>query len=618
MKKPLILALFLTSVFLFNKNAYADLNQPVRFDVPAAQPPAPPEGLLDWMREASQGQVGRQLAYLRVLNILYKNLDISAEFSAVSQKALKDPSFLLRVEGIWVLGQNWPQLNPELYKKWIQTAVRDNSPTVRMEALFALDQPDIVLNEQQKLLLSQALRDKYVSVRKKSYQILSAERHSSGLSLAVSQAIANALAKEPYLKSKPHTNNALYTRLSGQSPKMRSVYISKLRDVDRSDPDLSIVVGKILQNEQHHEVLLEAVQLIKNLRLVNQETLTPLMQLLRRTQKDDIKKEIIWSLANARAGWEALIFNNVTAILFDMDSHTQTEAYYVLEKQLWLHPAVQKNIQTVFKSGWPDFYLSKMLFHSSVNVRTAALWVLSQISEPLNSAVRMHIMDSLSGSSVFNRLMTFNLMDHIPALSQDAAIQKLWLETAQKDPSPMIRADALRRMLHFQKGAVNEAVIRFLLNIVNFDSSPVVQAAAVGVLGQMEWPQQPAGMRKLFTDQMLAYLNHQAVILQNASIWALGRAGSKERIDIHRKLAEFLTHSSPTFRRNAHFALNRLNPDDPEVLAAMEKYQRQKDAEPKTPAPPADEKLLNPPRFSANPPPSPPAGSCKKAFKPRA
>ena len=622
MKKLLILTLFLTSSFFENKNAYADLKKGVYLDVSAAQPPAKPSAhaaLFDWMQKESQGQAGRRSAYLRVLNILHKSLDIPAEFSAAVSSALKDPSVFMRVEGIWIVKYNWPALYQRFYDQLIHTAVRDNNPTVRMDALFALDQPDIVLNEQQKLLLAPALKDKSTSVRKKSYQILSAARHNSSLPLAVSQAIKKALAKEPYLKPTPVANQAFFNRMldqhgsaAGVPADMRSWHIYKLKDVDRSDPGLSIITAKILQTEQSPMVLLSAVRLIKYSRLVNKETLEPLIQLLLRTKKDDIRKEIMWALANARLSWEERVFNSTAKVLFDMDIQTQGEAYYVLEKLLWQHPALQKNIQTIFKGGWEDFYVSKKLFHSSVKIRTAALWFLSQISEPLNSAVRKHAMDSLADPAVFNRFMALELIDVIPALNQNAAIQRLWLETAQKDPSPLIRAEALRRLLYFKQSVSNEVLVRFLLDIVSLDASPVVQAAAIGVLGQVDWSVQPAGVRKFFIDKMLEYLANVNAILQNASIWALGQAGphadSKQQKLIQSEVAGFLTHVSLKTRRSALAALVKLNPDDPRILAAVAKAQS---SMPPPPAAPPVEELTNPSRLSSDRP----SGSCKNTFK---
>ena len=598
MKKLLILALFLTSSFFENglEAAAAEettaIKKAAQLAVPAAQPPAKipaPPALLAWLQKVILKDAGRRRSFLRLINILHKSLDISAEFSSAVHGAFNTIADDPRIEGIWILKENGLSLNPNFYEQLIQTAVVAWPGDARMEALFALDQPDIILNERQKFLLLPALEDKNIFVRKKSYQILSAERHRSRLPEAVSQAIAKALAKKPYFEFKPYADQVFYNYMMGQHgntagapplPRLRSWHIDKLKYANRSDPGLSTIIAKILQNEQSPAVLLSAVRVIKDLRLVNKETLAPLMQLLVKTKNRGLRKEIIQAAALSRPGWEPLIFESVLKVVFNMDDiHAEFDAYYLLDQQLWQHPVVQKNIQTVFKSGWQSFYLSKNKLHSvllshSPYRRIAALYCLSQISKPLNSEVQSFVVHSLAGPSVFDQLMALSLTSSISEFWEDAEMQQLKMKTAQKIPSPLIRLDPLLGLFY----RIDAPTIRGALDIVNFDSSlSDEKESAIRLLQAADWSAQPAGVQKLFTDKMLELLNHPSAELQNTSLWALGFAGphaeAKKQKLIQRKIAQFLTHSSLETRNLAEITLTRFKLDDPEVLAAVKKVK---------------------------------------------
>ena len=593
MKKLLILTLFLTSSFFENKNAYgleaaAAAKNGAQLDVPAAQPPAKlpaPPALLAWLQDAIRQGAAEERAFLQIISILYKNLDISAEFSEAVGSALTHFSSKVRIEGIWALKPHVLSLNPELYTLLVQTAVQDKNADVRMEAVFALDQPDIILNNELKLLLLPALEDKNVYLRAKAYQILAAKKNGLQHTKKVEAALTKALLQESYLKD--NITSILFARSKRQLSDMSFLFDSisyKTAGWNAHPVGLSIILGKFLHYAQHlhPEMLLETVQLIKDLRLVNKETFAPLMQLLVKTKNRGLRKEIIQAAVLSRPGWEPLIFESVVKVLFNLDTHTQNKAYDLLDQQLWQHPDLQKNIQTIFKGRREDFYLSKNgLFSPLFSPRpTPALWALSRIHEPINSEVQRYIELFLSGSAAaFRQLMALELTLDIPDLWQDAGIRRGWLKMAQKGSLAEVRATAVH-ILHIQKGITNQNAVRNFLDILALDYLPkhfLIQKHVILKLEKANWRLQPPEGRKLFVDKMLELLNHPSAKLQNASLLALGFAGphadSKQQKLIQRKIAQFLTHSSLRVRSSAHAALTRFNPDDPRISDAVKKAQ---------------------------------------------
>ncbi len=554
----------------------------------------------EWLETSIQTHSYKN-SFLYFLSTYSQHPEYQYAFSRIMD-FLDDKNYYSREEAIYILKQ-WsffskisPSVQKQFYQKLVQMLVSDSSSYVQTEAFWALYNSSFSLDLEEQKVLVKGLQNKGFFARKMAYRILSKQ---NALFSSIAKDTRLALKKEKNLQfSRFNTSDIsdITKLLYNESPKVRRLEFIKLKNMHPSQ-ELSQFLGDLLRKGGSLDNLSMIVNIVKELRLLDQYTIPPLLSILAYTSEDNIREQIVNALKYTRFKWDSAIFERLLNTLFKANFATEEKIYRVLTSILWSNSEVQKKIQMIFTSDQLQHrHLLNSLFATLIQHRVATLWILHRVPYLSVELIKEFVLDSLFSSAISNRIMAIKAIETLPFLHNDTRVQKILIRIAKEDSMPLVRTSVMR-LFSFVK-PIDSSILADIVYISAYDSSERVRANAIYVFGTIDWLEKFSDLQKPVVNQLIRIIknppveigkinsniisyNSQVKISKSewvATISAFRNMDLKNHIEVQRMITEFLKSSDYKIRRLIYSALQKIAPSDSSILSAMKRVEPEMEA----------------------------------------
>ncbi len=552
--------------------------------------------------------VSKKITFLYMLDVMGRDTEVVGEagvrdseiFNTILQ-ALDHPNFLLRLEGIYIL-RHWSAFPERFYHKLVEVALFDDTLLVRTEAFFALKSyaKSVALTFRTQKLLAQALTDPFVNYRKKAFRILSSQKE---LAPSVIEKLHEAVSKQHFLKEastlNPEVISDLHTKFSQKKLLLFDQQaVIKLSTVNSDNTQLSRFLGDLLNMDLSDAQVAHVVKIVTVLRVLNADTIPPLLAVLSQPRAKS-RQKILRILDKAPVSWYNKIFQHLKGMVLHFNMKDQSTGYYLMQKMLWQHPQVRKNIKTIINSYEPiHIELRNLLFNNQNRFRVAGLYLLSKLQSVSHNEIKRYLLDSLSSDVQFTRMMSLLVIDKLSVINKDVSVQKLLIKKVNDTTVDIFLRTSILSVLH-EARVVDLSILQDILYLALFDTEETVRKNAIHALQHLSNVPQLVEFRDQVINTLVnrfkqpvvgidfklegggdlfetkgggdgAYSKNPLSLVEwKAIVWVLGVMQVQD-VQIWRMLARFLDTPVRDCQKVVYHALQRMGPTDPVIIEKLQ------------------------------------------------